>query len=142
MAVERPGDELDLEGMREFLATTSIEYAVLFGSHASGDVTAESDVDVALQFPVDLDDRTRFDRRNRIDAALQSYASSLVDVADVERLPPTVALRALRDGHLLAGEQDELAADRERFEREVDAASDDRERERREFVDRLAEGET
>lgn len=142
MAVESPGDGLDLEGLCEFLATTSVEYAVLFGSHAREDATPESDVDVALQFPADLDDRTRFDRRNRIDAALQSYASSFVDVADVERLPPTVALRALRDGRLLVGGQDELAADRERFEREVGAASDDRERERREFVDRLAEGET
>jgi len=142
MAVESPGDGLDLDGMSEFLARTSVEYAVLFGSHVRDRATDESDVDIALQFPADLDDRTRFDRRNRIDAALQSYANAFVDVSDVDRLPPAVAHRALRDGRLIVGEPDDVAADRERLAREVSATSQDRERERREFVDRLAEGES
>lgn len=141
MAVDSTPDGLDLEAMSEFLAATEVVYAVLFGSRVRDDAGPGSDVDVVLQFSEDFEDRQRFDRRNRIDAALQSYADAFVDVSDVEHLSPTVACRALRDGRLLVGDETAVAADLDRFERCVASTDAERERERRDVVDRLAEDE-
>ncbi|GAB3690560.1 nucleotidyltransferase domain-containing protein [Salinarchaeum chitinilyticum] len=140
MAADAVIDGVDTGGMHEYLLDTPVVYAVCFGSSVRGDSTSTSDVDVALQFPDELDDRERFDARNRIDAELQSYAERFVDVSDVERLPVRIAARALRDGRVLYGDEDLAADDRKRFEEQVAADADDRKRQRRDVIDRLAEG--
>jgi predicted nucleotidyltransferase len=133
---------VDLAGMRSYLAETPVEFAVLFGSYARGTEGESSDVDVALGFPEALDARERFRVRNRVDAELQGYADAFVDVSDVESLPTPVAYTALRDGQVLVGDEDAVQSVRERVVAAYEASADDRERERREFVDRLARGET
>lgn len=132
---------VDVDGMRAYLDGVAVEFAVLFGSHARGTADAASDVDVALKFPDDADDRERFDRRNRIDAELQTYAEEFVDVSDLGSLPAAVAHAALRDGILLTGEEAATERYRERVATEYESASPERERERREVIDRLAGGE-
>lgn len=133
---------VNITGMRDYLARTAVVFAVLFGSHARGQAEESSDVDVTLQFAEEMDDHERFHARNRIDADLQEYAERFVDVSDVDSLPTPVARAALRDGIVLVGDEQAIEEYREQVEREYEASADERERERREFIDRLARGET
>lgn len=105
---EPTGEGVNVEGTREYLAQSPVVFAVLFGSHARG--TTSSDVDIALQFPAAMNDHDCFRRRNQIDAALQAYAEGYVDVSDIETLPTPVAHTALRDGILLAGDEQTVEA--------------------------------
>lgn len=132
---------IDREGMREYLEGTPVVFSLLFGSHARGTAGSESDVDIALRFPKAMDDRERFRLRNRIDAEIQRFASGFVDVSDVEALPTAVAYAALRDGVRLTGEESTVAKYREQVTDAYETTADDRERERREFIDRLARGD-
>lgn len=135
------GGGVDVEGLREYLAQSAVVFAVLFGSHARGTASAMSDVDIAIRFPEAMNDHDRFHHRNQIDAALQSYADGDVDVSDLESLPTPVAYAALRDGIRLAGDEQTVDAYRTQVEAEYEATSDERERQRREFIDRLARGD-
>lgn len=133
---------IDLDGMRSYLEDSPVVFALLFGSHAKGTKEAGSDVDVAVRFPEGMDAHQRFRNRNRIDAYLQDYADEFVDVSDVESLPTPVARAAVRDGIVLAGDEEMIEAFAERIEREYRETKADRDRERREFIDRLARGES
>ena len=133
---------VDVEGMREYLAQTEVVFAVLFGSHAQEKADESSDVDIALCLPDEMDAPERFRLRNRVDANLQEYAEGFVDVSDMGSLPIPVAHAALRDGIVLAGDEQIIESYRERVKQEYEATADERERERREFVDRLARGDT
>ncbi len=140
VSIETISDSVDLEGIRSMLVETDVRYAVVFGSYATGSETSASELDVCVRFTDECSRRERFRQRNRIDSRLQSYAEPFVDVSDLEGLPDTVALNALRDGILLYGDRALKTADERRLERRVEAASEQREQQRREFIDRLAEG--
>ncbi|MGQ4554880.1 type VII toxin-antitoxin system MntA family adenylyltransferase antitoxin [Halobellus sp. GM3] len=127
--------------MSAFLAGTDVDFAVLFGSYARGTAGAASDVDVALKFPDNADERERFRRRNRIDAVVQEYADGFVDVSDIETLPIHVAHAALQEGIRLVGEESTIEAYRSRIESEYEAHSEERKEEREQFIDRLARGD-
>lgn len=131
---------VDCDGMREYLEQTPVVFAVLFGSHARRTADSASDVDVALRFPEAMDDQERFRLRNRIDAELQQFARGFVDVSDIEALPTGVAHAALRDGIRIVGDDSCLTAYREEVSWAYEQTTDERERERREFIDRLARG--
>jgi predicted nucleotidyltransferase len=138
--------ELDVEGvdvssMVEYLAEVPVVFAVLFGSHARGFAEPASDVDLALRFPEEMDRIDCFRLRDRIDAELQRYADRFVDVSDVDALATPVAYNALRDGRLLVGDEETVAAYREQVEDEYETAASEREREQREFIERLARGD-
>jgi len=133
--------DVDLDGMCEYLEGTPVVFALLFGSHARGTAESASDVDVALRFPEEMDDRERFRVRNRIDATLQQFADNFVDTSDIETLPTEVAYAALRDGAVLVGDDHTVATYREQVEAAYEATADERERERRAFIDRLARGD-
>jgi predicted nucleotidyltransferase len=113
----------------------------MFGSHARGTADESSDVDIALRFPDELSDADRFRRRNRIDADLQEFADGFVDVNDIESLPTHVAHAVLRDGVRLVGDQDTITAYKQDVDAEYTASENERDRERREFLDRLARGD-
>lgn len=132
---------VDVAGMAEYLAGTPVVFAVLFGSRAQGSADPASDVDVALRFPDGMDGSDRFRLRNRIDAELQRYADGFVDVSDVDALPTPVAYNALHDGRVLVGDEETVAAHREQVADEYETTAPEREREQREFIERLARGD-
>lgn len=136
-------DGVAVDEMRSYLDGTDVVFAVLFGSRVRGTAGESSDVDVAVKFPEDLDERERerFRRRNRIDAELQTHADGFVDVSDVDALPVPVAHAALQDGIVLVGDERAVSQYREGIAREYEASADDRERRQREFIDRLASGD-
>jgi hypothetical protein len=63
-------------------------------------------------------------------------------VSDVDSLPTAVAHAALQDGITLVGDEAAVEAYREDVEATYEATADERERERQEFIDRLAQGDT
>lgn len=101
---------IDLEGMETYLEDSPVTFALLLGSHAKGQAEAGSDVDVAVRFPESMDAHERFRTRNRIDAYLQAFADGFVDVSDIEALPTPVARSAVKDGIILVGDEDDVAA--------------------------------
>jgi predicted nucleotidyltransferase len=133
--------DVDLDGMIEYLEQTPVVFALLFGSHARGTAESKSDVDVALRLSEEMDDRERFRTRNRIDAELQQFADGFVDVSDIDALPTEVAYATLQDGVALVGDESTVRTCRERVADAYERTADDRERERREFIDRLARGD-
>lgn len=140
---DAPGDlAVDYEAMREYLAATDVEFAVVFGSHARGSASRSSDVDIAIQFHESKAKGDRFRARNRIDAELQGYSDGFVDVSDIDELPLTVAHAALVDGRLLVGNEDAFTARREQVRQSYESTAAEREREREAFIDRLARGDT
>ena len=141
-AGEQRIESVDLDRMRSYLAGTDVVFAIMFGSHARGTAGESSDVDIALRFPAMMSAHERFDARNRIDANLQAYADRFVDVSDVDSLPTAVAHAALRDGITLVGDKAVVEAYWEDVEATYEATADERERERQEFIDRLARGDT
>lgn len=132
---------VDLDGLRRALEQTEVVFAVLFGSRVKGTTHPESDVDIALRLPESLSPKARFRLRNRIDAELQAYAEGFVDVSDFESLPVPVAHTALQDGLVLVGDGDTVAEYRTQIAAEYEATKADRDREREEFLDRLARGD-
>lgn len=132
---------VDVEGIRRYLMETDVHFAVLFGSLATGSTHESSDVDIAVRFPDEMTSKQRFRLRNRIDAELQAFADRFVDVSDVEDLPLSVARRALRDGFELVGDSEDIDAYHEQIESAYEMSVAERERERQEFIDRLARGE-
>ncbi|WP_440008986.1 type VII toxin-antitoxin system MntA family adenylyltransferase antitoxin [Halomicrococcus sp. SG-WS-1] len=134
-------ETVDLAGLRSYLGQTAVVFALLFGSYARETASASSDVDLALQFPDDLDARERFRHRNRIDADVQAYADGFVDVSDIERLPTEVQYAAVRDGILLVGDEATVDAYCEQITDEYEETASDRQRERQEFIDCIASGD-
>lgn len=132
---------VDIEGMEDYFTEREVEFAVLFGSHARGTADDSSDVDIAVRFPDHFDERDRFHLRNRIDADLQEYAEGFVDVSDIESLPTPVAYAALRDGILLVGNEEAFNTYTDSVETRYKETADERERDRQEFIDRLARGD-
>jgi len=132
----------DLETIRAALDAAAVEFALLFGSHARGDATDGSDLDIAVRFPEQMSDRDRFRTRNRLDATLQEYAEGAVDVSDIDALPVTVQHAALCEGIVLCGDTDAVTDYRERVGTAYAATADERATERQAFIDRLARGDT
>lgn len=136
-----PDTGCDTEAMAEYLADTAVEFAVLFGSHAHGEATPESDVDIALRFSPDRSAHERFRLRNRIDAELQAFADSFVDVSDLDALPTPVAYRAVHDGVVLVGDDHTVDAYRAQISDAYEADEETRTEQREAFIDRLARGD-
>lgn len=134
-------EDIDIEGMQTDLAQTDVDFALLFGSSARGTASESSDIDVALRFPESLDDHERFRRRNRIDAELQRYADTFVDVSDIDSLPIAVASAAVRNGQLIVGTEEAVTQYREQVTQQYEATERERKREQKAFIDRLARGD-
>jgi len=134
--------DLDVDSVIETLETYPVRYAVLYGSHAHGVATEESDVDVAVAFDETLSELERFDRRIELVVDLMdALGTDNVDVADLDAIRPEVGLDALETGHVLVGDQETCEEYRERFEREVPSAETHEDRMRRfdAILDRLEE---
>jgi len=136
-AVER----VELDRLRSYLDQERVVFAILFGSHARSTAGPDSDVDIALRFLKTLDARERFQLRNQIDANLQQYAEEFMHVIDIEQLPTAVAHAALQDGLLLTGNKQAVKTYHEQIKEEYESTVDERKRQQREFIDRVASGD-
>jgi predicted nucleotidyltransferase len=85
----------------EAAQNTGARVAFLFGSQVTGNTWAESDVDIAIRWPVDFNDEARWKARLELLAALTDALGHLgerVDIVDLDRADSAVGFRAIRDG--------------------------------------------
>ncbi len=119
-------------------AIPEIEFALLFGSRATGTHRPNSDWDVAVHLRSDLSDRERFRLRLRLAARLEDYGRA--DVVVLNDAPPLLAHRALMGRRLLVRNKPALV----RFSIRTLALSEDerpwRELHQRMLRQRLQEG--
>lgn len=97
------------------LESAPIKLALLFGSHATGEATAGSDVDVAVAYEEGVADVT--------DAHLSLVADLTrivghddVDVVRLTTVDPRIAVEALEHGRLLVGTSEDVRSLRNRLE--------------------------
>lgn len=143
MASESDTGELaaDIEAVRPFLADQPLEFALLFGSEATGTATDRSDIDVVLKFPSTLDDAARFQHRNRIAGELMArLGRDDVDVSDLDQLPIAIAHAALQEGRRLVGDEASIERHRRRIAAAYERSADDRQRAREALLHRLRQG--
>lgn len=99
--------------LREVLAQHPLRLAVAFGSRVRGRAFAWSDLDIAVQFEPEVAADRRRVLLDRLAAAIEDITDApRVDVADLDAMGPHRAYRALHDGVLLHGtEEDRVAAE-------------------------------
>jgi predicted nucleotidyltransferase len=97
-----PLDDAALERLRAALDREGVVAAMLIGSQARGNPGPLSDVDVAVWHDAELDSSTRF--RLQLDlagAASEAIDTDEVDIVLLNRAPPLMRHRAIRDGKRL-----------------------------------------
>jgi predicted nucleotidyltransferase len=80
--------------------------AYLFGSTARGQASSSSDVDVAVLLDSAVPPDARIAEAARLHSALDRVSERPVQVAVLNDAPPLLCHRVLRDGVLLAGDDD------------------------------------
>ena len=109
-----PIDAAALERLTEALDLDGVVAAMLIGSQARGTAGPLSDVDIAVWHDPNLDPKASFQLQlDLIGAASHALATDEVDVVMLNRAPPLLRHRAVRDGKRLV-ERDPVA--RVRFE--------------------------
>jgi uncharacterized protein len=97
-----PLDEVALERLSDVLDREGVVAAMLIGSQARGTVGPLSDVDIAVWHDPALDASGRLDLQLELTrAASEAVGSDEVDVVMLNRAPPLLRHRAVRDGKLL-----------------------------------------
>lgn len=113
------------------LREAPLSLAVLFGTHATGEATAESDIDIAVAYDTDDVTETHF---SLIADLSQILGRDDVDVVRLHSVDPRIAVDALRHGEILVGSADDAAQLRDRL--------DDKRRQReREVRNHIADAE-
>lgn len=87
----------------EVLADHPVLFSYLFGSHARGEGTGDSDVDIAVLFAPDLTPSARFAHCLEIGGALERGLGRPVDVVDLAEAPLRLAGRILTERVILTG---------------------------------------
>jgi len=114
--IERRTRSVDVAALTEyFAAQPDVIAAYLFGSRATGQARAESDVDVAVLLSEE-DNVTRFERRLQMMAEVSEICGREADVVVLNDAPPFLQNQVLKHGRLLC-ERDRRA----RVEFEVQA---------------------
>ena len=114
-----PPTAVDPERVAAVVERYPVRLAVLFGSHARGTQTRDSDVDVAVAFEGNRSASERLELRIDLVADLvDALGTDDVDVSDLEGIRPEVGASALETGTVLVGDRETVDAMRERFERE------------------------
>lgn len=131
---------LDRAAICEVIDRHPVELAVLFGTHARGQSSQESDIDIAVAFDetVDQDDRlaARIDLFVDLSACLETDD---IDIADLASIKPAVGEHAMRTGVLLVGDEASRRRYLKRFQEKRPAPPSHEERMERlqSIVDRL-----
>jgi predicted nucleotidyltransferase len=95
---------LDTEAIVDVLAAEPVRSAVLYGSHARGEGSERSDVDLAVEFDPSLSsaERTRA-RLSLIERLSTRLGTDEIDVVPLSRTSPELRQEILADGILLCG---------------------------------------
>lgn len=81
------------------LEAHDVRLAYLFGSHAKGEATELSDIDLAVSFRAGVD--VRRDLGQLLDALVHELETDRIDLVLLEEIPPPLAYRIVRDGKRL-----------------------------------------
>ena len=102
---------VDLEAVRDVLEAAPVRVAVLYGSHARGEATARSDVDVAVGFDDSIDRSNRLQARLDLICRLADFlGTDDVDVVPLSGVHDTLRSEIWDHGVLLVGSRDDLSA--------------------------------
>lgn len=95
-------DEAALKRLSEALDQKGVVAAMLIGSQARGTVGPLSDVDIAIWHEPALDSRGRFDLQLKLaQDAEHALGTDEIDMVMLNRAPPLMRHRAIRDGKRL-----------------------------------------
>ncbi|MGE5281055.1 MAG: type VII toxin-antitoxin system MntA family adenylyltransferase antitoxin [Chloroflexota bacterium] len=104
-----PIDEAAVERLSHALDQEGVIAAMLIGSQARGNVGPLSDVDIAVWHDRSLDPRGRLDLQLKLaDEAGRALGTDEIDIVMLNRVPPLLRHRAVRDARLLV-ERDPVA---------------------------------
>ena len=100
---------LDVETVVRILDEVPVTLGVLYSSHARGDATERSDIDLAVAFDESLSsvERTRA-RLGLIERLSTELATNDVDVVPFSRVPDELLEEILIDGFLIHGSMEDL----------------------------------
>jgi predicted nucleotidyltransferase len=100
---------LDVEAIVRILEDTPVTLGVLYGSHARGEATARSDIDLAVEFDESLSsvERTRA-HLGIIERLSTELETDDVDVVPLSRAPEDLLETILDDGILVLGATDDV----------------------------------
>ncbi|MXR50444.1 hypothetical protein GRX03_02335 [Halovenus sp. WSH3] len=120
---------IDIDAIIATLEEYPVRYAVLYGSHADGVATSESDVDIAVAFPEAFSESERLDCRIELVVDLmETLGTNDVDLADLDAIQPEVGLQAIETGYSLLGEEATRQEYQKQFKREVSTPDSHEER--------------
>ena len=95
--------ESDLDGLRRYFTTRQeVAFAFLYGSHARGTATKQSDVDIAAYFyprerhPLEFEEEVFYPAENEIWGDLERILNREVELLVLNRVPATVAVSAIK----------------------------------------------
>jgi uncharacterized protein len=123
-------ESLPLERLREVFQEHEIRLAILFGSHASGEIHSRSDIDLAVELedvqPTDPEYNERF---FGLSADLsETLETDEVDLVDLHRASPELVATVFDRGILLVGDQDHATALRDQLTEAESSPQSPRER--------------
>ncbi|MBM4044391.1 MAG: nucleotidyltransferase domain-containing protein [Planctomycetes bacterium] len=94
----QPRPALDADALRSLCEAENITLVLLFGSHAKGRATTESDIDLGIWLAGPIDTP----RRERVwEAFMRLLGTSKVDVIFLNQAPPLLAWQAATEGKML-----------------------------------------
>lgn len=124
--------DVDVDAIVATLEAYPVQFAVLYGSHAQGVATSDSDIDIAVAFPESLSESARFDcRLDLVVDLMEALGTDDVDVTDFDTVRPEVGLQAVETGQILIGDRETRKAYREQFERDAPSVGTHEERMRK-----------
>lgn len=93
---------IDLQAIKAFFAgQPEVIVAYLFGSVARGQANPLSDIDIAILLDPGLESEISIERQLHFMAALEDFTDREVQVTILNRVSPTFAYQAIREGILL-----------------------------------------
>lgn len=100
-------DSFPLKKVQDILDEHPIQFAILFGSYATGDTHERSDVDIAIEFQsVNRTEPEYNDEFFGLSADLSDeLETNNVDLVDVQNVSPGVAKAILEEGVLIVGDR-------------------------------------
>ncbi len=85
--------------LQETLEEHGVKLAYLFGSHAKGEITKFSDIDIGVLFKKNKEDKID-SLRIKIANLLEEEA---IDIIDLERAPPKLKYKIIKQGRVIHG---------------------------------------